>query len=789
MKAKPLDGVVVIDFTRIMAGPFCTQMMADLGARVIRIEGVDEATTDTTRLTPPIVNGLSQTFAALNRNKESLSINLASAEAPGIIRKLIERADVVIENFKPSTSRKYGLNWENVRAINARVVLCSISGYGRASSMADTPAYDLVIQAASGAMQLTGELGRPPIKMGVPVSDLTTGVSASIGILAALRKRDATGLGSYIDISMLDVALSLLSYMAPMYLSLGVMPQRVASGHPTIYPYNAFETTDGYIVVAPFTQHFWRNFCRTLGRPELIDDVRYTDFAGRMANREGLHEILSTIMKSKGRAEWLRILEEGDVPCALVHSVGEALDLPHTRARDMVSSMSDMPSMPVIGTPFRFAWSDGSRFEPTYRSPPAVGQQTEDILNWLQREVRPTPSAMASAQTPNAADDATPPISGLKVLDLTRMAAGPFCTQLLADLGADVIKIESDRSGDPTRGNIPKVDGYSTYFLSVNRGKRSVALDLKSPEGRQRVLDLARDADVIVENFRPGVMDRLGLSYAELKAVNPDIIFCSISGFGHTGPLRNKISFDLVTQSMAGYVDSTGEPGRPPSRIGIPIGDLAGSYAASFAILAALRHRDRSGLGAHIDLALHDVLVSQLAYLGQTYLTTGESPARIGSGHPNVVPYRAYATSNGHMVVAAYNQSLWQRLIDAIGMGHLAQDARYATRQARLEHRELVDQTLEKVFVARATEHWLPLLGKVGVPAAPVSSIGDALDSEVAKSRGVIIDVPLPNGYVSRAVASPFHINGRIVVSPKGPPGYNADPDATWATPLVEKAA
>ena len=775
MSSKPLDGIVVVDFTRIMAGPFCTQMMGDLGARVIRVEGIDEATIDTTRVTPPIVDGLSQTFAALNRNKESLSLDLSTNESREIIRKLIARADVVIENFKPGTSRKFGLNWEIVKAVNPKVVLCSISGYGRASTMADVPAYDLVIQAASGAMQLTGELGRPPIKMGVPVADIETGVAASIAILASLRRRDATGLGSYVDMSMLDVSLSLLSYMGPMYLSLGIIPQRVASGHPTIYPYNAFETTDGYIIVAPFTQHFWRNFCRVLRRADLIEDKRYADFTARMANRDALHEILSGIMKTRGRHQWLAILEKGDVPCALVHSVGEALDLPHTRARGMVAHFSDGKSaIPVIGTPFRFAYSDGSAFTPDYRHPPAVGEQTSEILKWLSREV-PTSSPL---QYPS--DMQAPPLAGLKVLDLTRMAAGPFCTQLLADLGADVIKIESEGAGDATRGNIPKVEGYSTYFLSVNRGKRSIAIDLKSAEGRRVVLDLARDADVLVENFRAGVMDRLSLSFQDLKLVNPNIVYCSISGFGQTGPLKNKISFDLVTQSMAGYVDSTGEPGRPPSRLGLPIGDLAGSYAAAFAILAALRHRDRTGLGAHIDLALHDVLVSQLVYLGQTYLATGLSPERIGSGHPNVVPYRVYETADGHMVVAAYNQALWQKLIAALGLKHLADDSRYATREARVANRELVDNTLEAALKASPTGDWLRILGEVGVPAAKVNSVGEALDSEVAKSRGIIIDVPLPNGFAARSIASPFHINGSIVVSPMGPPECGQHVGAKW---------
>ena len=777
MNSKPLEGILVVDFTRIMAGPFCTQMMGDLGARVIRVEGIDEATIDTTRVTPPIVDGLSQTFAALNRNKESLSLDLSSSESREIIRKLIERADVVIENFKPGTSRKFGLDWDSVKAVNPQVVLCSISGYGRSSSMADVPAYDLVIQAASGAMQLTGELGRPPIKMGVPVADIETGVAASIAILASLRRRDATGLGSYVDMSMLDVSLSLLSYMGPMYLSLGIIPQRVASGHPTIYPYNAFETTDGYIIVAPFTQHFWRNFCRVLGRADLIEDKRYADFTARMANREALHEILSGIIKTRGRHAWLGILEQGDVPCALVHSVGEALDLPHTRARGMVVPFSDGKSgIPVIGTPFRFAYSDGSTFTPYYRHPPAVGEQSADILKWLSETVPPSkpPRDTSGAQQP--------PLAGLKVLDLTRMAAGPFCTQLLADLGADVIKIESDGAGDPTRGNIPKVNGYSTYFLSVNRGKRSVVVDLKSAEGRASVLELARDADVLVENFRPGVMDRLSLSFKELQSINHDIVYCSISGFGHTGPLSRKISFDLVTQSVAGYVDSTGEPGRAPSRLGLPIGDLAGSYAASFAILAALRHRDRTGLGAHIDLALHDVLISQLVYLGQTYLATGLSPERIGSGHPNVVPYRVYETADGHLVVAAYNQTLWQKLIAALDLKHLADDSRYATREARVANRELVDDTLEAVLKGSPTGEWLRILGKVGVPSAKVNSVGEALDSEVAKSRGIIIDVPLPNGITARSIASPFHINGALVVSPLGPPDCGQHAGARWAS-------
>jgi len=282
---KPLEGIRVLDFSRILSGPMGTMVLADLGAHVIKVEDLEGS--DVTRHNPPYVNGESHYFLSLNRNKESLSIDLKKPEGRAIALALVEQSDVVVENFRPGVADRIGLGYQALSALNPGLVYCSVSGFGQTGPLRDKTAYDLVIQAMTGAMAVTGEPDRPPVKMGLPLADELSAMFSVIGILAALQKRARTGRGSYLDVSMFDVGVSLLSYMANIYFATGESARRLGSRHPTIYPYNAFQTRDGHIVVAAFTQAFWRKFCKAVGRDDLPADSRFVTFAGTTAALQG----------------------------------------------------------------------------------------------------------------------------------------------------------------------------------------------------------------------------------------------------------------------------------------------------------------------------------------------------------------------------------------------------------------------------------------------------------------------------------------------------------------------
>ena len=348
------------------------------------------------------------------------------------------------------------------------------------------------------------------------------------------------------------------------------------------------------------------------------------------------------------------------------------------------------------------------------------------------------------------------PLDGVRILDLTRMLTGGYAAMLLGDLGAEVIKIEAPGKGDPLRRMPPHFyKGESAYFLSISRNKKSVTLDLRKDEGREVFHRLVEVSDVVFDNFRPGVLERLGADYDTLKKIKPDIICCSISSYGHTGPLKNGPGFDLVIQALSGMMSYTGEPGRVPVRMGAPMGDLAGSLFAVFAVSAALYAREKTGRGRFIDLSLLDCLISLHTYVSEYYWLGGQLPQLIGSGHMSVVPYRAYRTRDGFLTVAIFVEKFWAGLCNVIGRPELGRDERYDSTAKRLERRAEVDAVLEEVFPLKTTEDWMKLLEAEGVPAAPVLTIDRVFEHPQVLERGMVVEVEHPAGGVIKMIGNP----------------------------------
>ena len=360
---------------------------------------------------------------------------------------------------------------------------------------------------------------------------------------------------------------------------------------------------------------------------------------------------------------------------------------------------------------------------------------------------------------------------GVRVLDLSRMLAGPYGSMLLADMGAEVIKIEEPRGGDAMREMGPPYlpGGESAYFLAINRNKKSVALDLTKPEGRAVFLDLVGQADVVWENFRPGVMERLRCGYATLAAVNPRLVMCSISAYGQEGPYRDRPAFDVALQAMGGAMSLTGEPGGPPIRMGLPMADLSGGMFAAFAVAGALLRRSRTGQGAHVDLSLLDCQVSLLGYIAQYFWTDGRVPAAMGSAHSSVVPYQALATRDGHLIVAVFER-FWAGFCRAAGHPEWTPDPRFATNADRVTHRQALMALVEPVFMERGTAEWLERLRVDGVPAAPIQPVDRVLDDPQVRHRRMVVEMaherhgPLPT------LGTPIKVDGAMGLDVAPPP-------------------
>ena len=374
------------------------------------------------------------------------------------------------------------------------------------------------------------------------------------------------------------------------------------------------------------------------------------------------------------------------------------------------------------------------------------------------------------------------PLSHIRALDLSRVLAGPWCGHNLADLGAEVIKIERPGSGDDSRAFGPpwlkdrngKDTQESAYFASANRGKKSVTVNLSKPEGQRIVRELARESDVFIENYKVGDLARYGLGYDDLRKLNPPIIYASVTGFGQTGPYRERPGYDFMIQGMGGVMSITGErddlPGGGPQRVGIPIADIMTGMYATIAICAALAHRERSGEGQHLDLALLDTQVGILANQGMNYLATGKAPGRIGNAHPNIVPYQPFRTKDGDVILACGNDNLFSRFCEVAGCPHLARDPRFASNSKRVENREAITALLAEIFAKRTTQDWCDALDAAGVPSGPINDLEQVFEEPQVIARGMKVELEHPLAGTVPLIASPMKFSGTPLEHKAPPP-------------------
>jgi crotonobetainyl-CoA:carnitine CoA-transferase CaiB-like acyl-CoA transferase len=365
------------------------------------------------------------------------------------------------------------------------------------------------------------------------------------------------------------------------------------------------------------------------------------------------------------------------------------------------------------------------------------------------------------------------PLAGIRVLDLTRALAGPYCTLLLGDMGADIIKVELPGTGDETRGwGPPFLEGESSYFMSVNRNKRSIVLDLKSESGREVARRLAKSSDVLVENFRPGTMDRLGLSYQEAHALNPSLIFCSVSGFGQTGPRAQQPAYDAILQGMSGIQSLTGDPDGSPFRTGVPIADITAGMFAAYAVTSALfsRERDPERKGQQIDASMLGSQVALLTYQAGRYFATGEAPSRSGNRHPSIAPYELFRTADGFVNIACGNETLWQRMCRGLGLEDLLQDSRFRTNADRVGNRGPLTARIEERLSQLSTEEALDILVAAEVPVGPVYDLDQVFSDPQAEHLELAQSTPHPRVSNLRTTGFPFRLSDTPAAVRSGPP-------------------
>ncbi len=393
------------------------------------------------------------------------------------------------------------------------------------------------------------------------------------------------------------------------------------------------------------------------------------------------------------------------------------------------------------------------------------------------------------------------PLSHIKVLDLSRVLAGPWAAQNLADLGAQVIKVERPVKGDDSRAFAPpflndeqgNVTKESAYYCAANRGKKSITIDISSDKGQQLVKDLAREVDVVVENYKVGDLARYGLGYEDIKKINPGIIYCSVTGFGQTGPFKDRPGYDFMAQGMGGLMSVTGErsdlPGGGPQRVGVPIIDMTTGMYATVAICAAIAHRAVTGVGQWIDVALLDSCVALLSNQAMNYFSTGNSPEMIGNAHPNIVPYQSFKTADGAIILACGNDNLFNKFCDVAKCQHLAKDPKFSTNGERVNNRAEITQLLGDIFIQKTTKEWVHLLDDAGVANGPINTIAEVFEEPQVKARGMQIELPHATAGKVTLVGSPMKFSATPIQYETPPPALGQHTQEILETVLHKSAA
>lgn len=769
-RPAPLEGLRILDLSRVVAGPFCTQVLGDLGAEVIRVQHPDDAAA----AEPGPMTAEEAMSWALNRNKRSVSCDLKTAEGRALLQRLAASSDVVFDNFRPGVLARLGLDREALVAVAGdHLITCSLSGFGSFGALSDVPAYDPIVQAMSGLMHLTRarEEGGTPVKWGAPIGDLLAGLFGCIGILAAVIERSRSGRGQHVEVAMLDVMLALNTVRVPLALSFGQEPGPTPyeGGQGTV-PYGLFRCADGWISIG-IMDRAWGRACELIGRPDLADDPRFRVLAERQRNLAALvDELQSTLVTLPADVVEARFLANG-IPAGRVLTVDEVVRHPQVVARGMVVELADERGRRAVvaGDPL------GMADRGAWRPPSAVCGDLDELLARV-------PAVGGGARTGVVSGPRRAPLGGITLVEMDGdEPSKAFAAQVLADLGARVIRV--DRPAQQQTDPYPDEIRASAFRCALNRNKESVTADLRSDAGKDFVHALVRRADVLLDNYRPGVLGRLGLDDDTVRALAPDIVTCSITGFGHTGPWGAYPAFDAAIQALGGAqaLSVAHDDLDTPVRCGSPIGGLTGALYAAIGILAALRGRDAHGGGRRIDLSLLDAQVSLLSYripqavsLG---LPMGPQPRVGGTGS---VPYGVFPAADGTWIVIGITDQFWIPFCEAVERPEWISDGRFVDAASRREHAEALHALLEVVLATETAQRWQERFAQRRLPAAAVATISEAFLTDHVVQRGMRVrldDAIHPDGVV--VAGQP------IKLSACGPQAYRPAPRSGADTEAV----
>ena len=729
----------VLDLTHHVAGPYCTKLFAGFGADVIKVER--PVTGDGMRSVGPFVHSrehreMSIPFLWLNTGKRSLTLDLKNEEGRRILLRLVEWADVVVENFSPGVMTRLKLGYQTLIKVNPAVIMTSISNFGQTGPYRDYKADEIVAYALSGLMRLTGDPARPPLRAGPMIAQYTAGMLAYIATLIALYQRELTGVGQHIDVSIQEAALDNIEVSVMEYLRLGKVANRTADEHALV-PWQLFPCRDGHVAIIGGPIRHWLTGACLFNEPRLLEEP-YRHAAGRIAHRDEVKALIQPWLERNAKKDIYHLGQRSRLAFGYLATLDEVYASPQLRARHFWAETVHpvAGSQQYCGPPFRPSdtpWRHGRA--------PLLGEHNNEILGEELGYSADQVSRHLPKGRRRVTDEAAGlPLAGLLILDLTHDWAGPHASRILADFGADVIKIEYARRMDGMRGARKEGQAYNHHprWLEINRNKRSVTLDLKTDLGRDRFIELVRLADVVVASSRPDVLPRLGLGYEKLREIKPDIVYVCMSAFGDGGPESSYAGYGGCLEPLSGIQSLTGYgDGTPPMRIREV--DVVNGVLGACAIMTALVHRQHTGRGQSVDLSQLEAAISGL--VGEQFLAytaTGTLPQPMGNRHPWRAPQGCYrcAGEDRWVVLSVGTDAEWQGLCRALGRQELLDDPRFTTGRDRLRHSDALDLLIEEWTISRIPQAAMLSLQEAGVPAGAVQNVEDLRrDPQLAARR------------------------------------------------------
>lgn len=780
-----LHNVTVLDCTQGLSGPFCSMLLGDLGARVLKVEPL---TGDWARQLEPRQGASSAVFLALNRNKESIALDYHAPAGREVLYRLAQRADMVLCDASPAHARVLGLDYATLVEHNPQMIYGLLTPFGEHGPWANRVASELVVQAASGYPRYLGIHGQEPLRLGLDAASMVGGVFLLQGLLAAWFYRQKSGCGQYVTVSQLGA----LYAIKTLQIAAQYNPDSWEGYHcwgPYNPPETGWRTQDRPIVFSfgeftgggPDKQSQWPAFCRTLGLAHLLDDPRFEpdgkNSTGLGADVASLRAVYEEVFQHYPAVELVEVIRRLEGAAYPYHTYETLFADPQAQALQLLQRIpgpeGDVQS---IKNPWNF-----SMLQSVMRcGAPPLGNATGLLLAEVgyeaaQRQqlfalgvvagVQDSPPGTlpltrpvfkAEGQAPAVIQRRGGPLAGVRVMDISGLGVGPVTGLFLAELGAEVIKVEPPH-GDLGLTVLPRQRGTSVVYISANLCKRGIVLNLKEPRDLERAYRLAERSDVFIENFRVGVVERLGVGYAALAARNPRLIYCSLSGFGVQGPLATLPSVDPYIQAFSGFASLNGPPGSAGESLrNIGFIDLNTSALTVPAILAALIAREHTGMGQHVIASMLEAAVAlQMSRIAE-FFATGRTPEPYGSGMPHAVPDQAFRVRDGYLAVSARTQAEWVQLCRALGQEGLLDDPRYRTLADRLTHRAALVHHLATIFEPYPSAWWLKVLTQAGVPCGRYYTYDDMCMHPQVRVNSLMAEVPTPHWGMVRVAGLPW---------------------------------